>query len=214
MEKGRNEDKLINDETAEFKLKSNNDNPTFLHSETERRFGAKVDIELEKKNGKAIYRKKIRYGGFYYLGSLIGVIFLTIVVGICIYDTFIFIKNRDLLNLVFFFIISIGCSAWDYYYLKKLIKEIKEKRKDKEMIKKGLKVERKISFLERLHGAAIILILTFMVYATFALIIQETKTGIVIPKKVNMIIFVGFFVLMVIIVFIEFIVIAIDMIKR
>lgn len=82
-------------------------NPEYHDEAIDKALGVKYESKLIKdKYGNVYFQSKTRYGGFYYLGSLITVIAFTAGLIACILGIIEHIKSKDFLNIVFFFFLS------------------------------------------------------------------------------------------------------------
>lgn len=170
-------EELTTSEANKYQFISKIHNPDYHIEEIDKALGTKYEAKLKTdKHGNTYFKSKTRYGGFYYLGSLLCTIVLSIALIASVINIIRFIQNKDYMNTIVFAIIVIPfCVAMDIHFIKELIIEVKEKIHVKKLIKEGKKTKEKINFGTILYRIAIFIFLLFIGFILFGLIMQETN---------------------------------------
>lgn len=139
--------KLTVNEANKIMFYSDIDEPSYHNPDIDEALNVKYDAIFEKdKYGRRTLKTKTRTGNFYYLGSLIASILLTIMVVSTIVDIFYFISNKDYLNIFGFLIFLPILIYFDYKMIIDLVLEVREKIRVKKLIKEGEIEQEKLNF--------------------------------------------------------------------
>ena len=199
------ERRLNTEEANEWQYNNNIIQPIYHSEKIDEMLGVNYEAKIRQdKYGNNIFESKTRIGGFYYLGSLIGVIFLSICVIASIYGLITAIVKDDIVNIITLVIVSIICIIADIFLFKELIIEFKEKMKVKKDIREGKIRKQKLKPKQLMSRIVIITFLLLFGFMFFCLIMQNLDHAIPseIVEKVILILFGIFVVLSIILVII------------
>lgn len=149
-------------------------NPTYHNDAINKAVGTRYEAELKTdRYGNTYFKSKTRYGGSYYLGSLLTSMMLTISIIASIIGEVEHIKSRDYVNSLLFLLVLFILIPLDFYSIKELIAEFKEKMKVKKRIREGKLKKEKINIGTGLYRIVIYSFFMFMGFMLCLLIMQE-----------------------------------------
>ncbi len=163
--------KLTPEESNAWMLRHGGSNADYHFKETDEFWGTRRQDELiQTKNGKTIYVSERQYGGFYYLGSLLALIFLGIAFIGTIYSIIQAITIHEWVTIVVEIILVIPFIALSFYlFLRSFLRGLKAKRNDREAERKGLKQKNKLGIGAIIYRVILFMFLGFMAFMLIGL---------------------------------------------
>ena len=131
-------------------------------------FGHKVDITVKESDNDITYTQTIRYGGFFYLGPLVGVVGVGFAMIIFMLLFFRIIQSLDgdiatiIITSIVFTITIIGLCIVFRIFFKSFKEGLIQKKKYKQLIKEGIVKKKKVTFPNLLYRTLIGFVLLFL----------------------------------------------------
>ena len=175
--------RVLTTEEANRELLQHSITPDYHFDEIDEMVGIEYEARFEEtKNGKKVLVQESNLGGFYYLGSLIIFLVLSIAAASGFYGAYESFIDKDISTMVQGIVISVILLAADGWAFNSLVKDIRAKREYKTKVKQGVIPKKKLTYGIIVARYTVICFVLFMCYGLFGLV-GSNVLGIDVPPQ-------------------------------